>query len=402
MVSNYKFPLKQLLENYKKIKEISLKDRCFKYGDILPLINSLPFRRNGIKICTLGKSAEGREIYGIRIGKGTTRVVAWSQMHGNEPTGTAAVFDILNFLSADNTLLADFKDSILRKIELLFIPMLNPDGTEIYQRENIQGIDINRDAVDLRTPESKILRRQIDEFKPHFAFNLHDQRRIFNVSGGSLPASISFLAPSVDVEKTITQGRKQTMGAIASMNEVLQQIIPNSVGRYTDDFYPTATGDNFQKIGCNTILIESGGMKNDIERQEVRKLNFVAILQGMNFIANADDYTYGYKKYFEIPNNAKQMIDVIIRNVGINHSSSTIDIGIMLNEEWCSLSKKIINNAKIEFVGDLSNYYGYEEYNAKKHNFQSKHGSVPQIKQMATFKIGNLLEIINGVGQYIA
>ncbi len=395
MKNNGKFPLEHLLKSYEKIKEATLKNRYFKHKDILPLINSL-FYKSNVKIHLLGKSLENREIYGINIGKGNIKIMIWSQMHGNEPTGTAAIFDMLNFLTTIDASFKRFNKIILERIKLLIIPMLNPDGTEIYQRENIQGIDINRDAIALQAFESKILRKQMYDFKPHFAFNLHDQRRIFNISGTHLPASISFLAPSIDVQKTITEGRKQTMGVIASMNEVLQQIMPNSVGRYTDDFYPTATGDNFQKMGCNTILIECGGMKGDIERQKVRKLNFIAILQGINFIINAKDHTFGYEKYFEIPNNAERMIDVIIRNASINNSSSIVDIGIMLNEQWCSLSKTLVNDAKIEFIGDLSDYYGYEEYDAKKYLFCSDNRETLQSKQDATFKIGNLLEVING------
>ena len=58
------------------------------------------------------------------------------------------------------------------------------------------------------------------------------------------------------------------MNVIVAMNSMLQKIIPNFVGRYTDEFYPTATGDNFQKLGYNTILIESGHYPNDYQRED--------------------------------------------------------------------------------------------------------------------------------------
>ena len=65
------------------------------------------------------------------------------------------------------------------------------------------------------------------------------------------------------------------------MNALLEKIIPGHIGRYTDEFYPTATGDNFQKLGHNTILIEAGHYYNDYERDVVRKFNFYALLQGV-------------------------------------------------------------------------------------------------------------------------
>ena len=53
--------------------------------------------------------------------------------------------------------------------------MLNPDGAEAVMRYNAQGIDINRDARRLATPEGRALRRAVETLKPQFGFNLHNQ-----------------------------------------------------------------------------------------------------------------------------------------------------------------------------------------------------------------------------------
>ena len=74
-------------------------------------------------------------------------------MHGNEPTATQAIFDILNFFNSP-----DFnaeKTAILSNLTVHFLPMLNPDGAELFQRRNLLGVDINRDALRLQSPESK-------------------------------------------------------------------------------------------------------------------------------------------------------------------------------------------------------------------------------------------------------
>ena len=44
---------------------------------------------------------------------------------------------------------------ILSSLTLYVVPMLNPDGAERFQRRNAQGIDINRDALSLQTPEGQ-------------------------------------------------------------------------------------------------------------------------------------------------------------------------------------------------------------------------------------------------------
>ena len=125
------------------------------------------------------------------------------------------------------------------------------------------------------------LKRILEEFNPQFCFNLHDQRTIFGVEGTENPATISFLAPSEEMTRKLTKGRIETMNVIVAMNSLLQQVIPNHIGRYTDEFYPSATGDNFQKLGYNTILIEAGHYPNDYDREEVRKFNFFALAQGL-------------------------------------------------------------------------------------------------------------------------
>jgi hypothetical protein len=46
----------------------------------------------------VGASLEGRAINMITVGTGALRVLLWSQMHGDEPTATAALFDVLSYI----------------------------------------------------------------------------------------------------------------------------------------------------------------------------------------------------------------------------------------------------------------------------------------------------------------
>ena len=269
------------LENiYLKIKEDNLNGRWITFSDIEPLLRVF---KNYYDLEILGKSEENRSIYKIKIGTGSKKILIWSQMHGNESTGTKAVFDLLNYFHQYKK--DAFVQSILNSCTIVIVPMLNPDGAQNYTRVNANKIDLNRDAVDRKAKESKLLRALLDEFQPDFCFNLHDQRTIFGVEGSKNPATISFLAPSEEETRAITEGRIETMNVIVTMNSLLQKVIPNHIGRYTDEFYPTATGDNFQKLGFNTILIEAGHYPNDYKREEVRKFNFYALLQGIYHIA---------------------------------------------------------------------------------------------------------------------
>ncbi len=295
-------------KKYTAYKEKELFGRWITFSDISSLLKI----KNASQI---GVSENKLPIYGVKFGSGKKRILIWSQMHGNESTGTKALFDLFNALK---DLKSSITTTILQECTLYCIPMLNPDGALAYTRENAKNIDLNRDAVAKKAIESKLLRKVLEDFHPQFCFNMHDQRTIFGVKGTKNPASISFLAPSEEETRKITKGRKQTMSVIVEMNHLLQKIIPNHVGRYTDEFYPTATGDNFQKLGYNTILIEAGHYKQDYEREEVRKFNFFALLQGLYFIATAKNNN-NFKPYFDIPNNRINFFDIIYRDKKLNN-----------------------------------------------------------------------------------
>ena len=319
-------------ELFDKGKETALFGRWIRLKDIAPILLN---HQKKIEVQEIGFSEQQRSIYRIKVGTGKKKILIWSQMHGNESTGTKAVFDLLNTLGLNSE---PCIEKILTECTLYIIPMLNPDGSEVYTRVNANKVDLNRDAVDRTAVESKLLRSVLDSIQPDFCFNLHDQRTIFGVEGSKHPATISFLAPSEEVSRALTLGRKQTMNVIVAMNKVLQQVIPNAVGRYTDEFYPTATGDTFQKLGYNTILIEAGHFPNDYEREVTRKYNFFALVQGIYHIASNDVFE-AYEEYFNIPNNIQNFYDVIHRYP----TSPKKDVAFQYEE-------KIINN---QLVFDL-------------------------------------------------
>ncbi|MEM7382647.1 MAG: M14 family zinc carboxypeptidase, partial [Bacteroidota bacterium] len=212
-----------LYESYEKYKEASLDKRRIKHHQIVPLVEKIG-QLPGFEVKQLGRSIEGRPIFLVSVGQGDTDVFLWSQMHGNEPTATLAIFDILNFLSSK-----DYKeeiDEILSNTSLHFLPMLNPDGAEIYRRRNALGIDINRDALRLQSPEGQILKRVRDSLEADFGFNLHDQSTYYNAERTEKPATISYLAPAYNYEKEINDVRADAMRVIVFMNNIIQKYAP--------------------------------------------------------------------------------------------------------------------------------------------------------------------------------
>ena len=352
----------RLYAQYEQYKEPTIVDRRFKHTDIVPLIERLgaPFEKQ-----VLGQSVEGRDIYLVKTGNGPINVLLWSQMHGDEPTATMALMDIFNFLSTEAGDFSRLKQRLRDNLSIYFVPMLNPDGAERHERRNALGVDLNRDALRLQTPEGKILKKIRDEIDADWGFNLHDQSRYYSAG---IPvnhlASISFLAPAYNYQKEINSSRWNAMKLIVSMNKVLQQFIPKQVAKYSDAFEPRAFGDNIQKWGTNTILIESGGLQDDPEKQELRKLHFVILLHALESIAIGAYQEESVNAYKSIPfNQSNGFKDLLITGAEIEKEGESfiMDIGFKRSEIPINKNRHFYYKGYIDDIGDLSVYRAYDE-----------------------------------------
>ena len=126
-----------------QIKE--LKGRYINNAHLEPVLKKY-FRQD---YQVIGFSEEKRPIYALKIGEGITKILMWSQMHGDESTTTKAVLDFAN----------SFKSSVnwMNQFELLIIPILNPDGAFNYTRVNANNVDLNRDAYNSSQLEMRAL-----------------------------------------------------------------------------------------------------------------------------------------------------------------------------------------------------------------------------------------------------
>lgn len=354
----------ELLKPLQKYQEQTIKNRFFKHSEITAMLMNL--NRDKFSVSEIGKSAEGRSINLIRYGTGETRVFLWSQMHGDEATATMALFDLFNFLVANDDL-NELRNSISGNCTLYILPMVNPDGAEVFTRRNAQGIDINRDFNKRQSPEGKLLAETRDQVNPHYGFNLHDQSTIWSAGQSGNPATISLLAPAFNYELTINDTRLKAMQVISLINKELQQIIPGHVGRFTDEYEPRAFGDNFQESGTSTILIEAGGYADDSEKQFIRKVFFKALLKGLEVIANRSHLSEIQDNYFSIPENEKLHFQILVRNCELTRGEITYkaDIGLIAKEIVNADLRSVSYNWLIEDVGDLERYNGYETVDAQ-------------------------------------
>jgi hypothetical protein len=177
-------------------------------------------------------------------------------------------------------------------------------------------------------------------------------------------AAISFLAPAYNYKKDINDVRANTMKLIVNIHDELSKFIPGHMARYDDEFEPRAFGDNFVKWGTSSVLIESGGWKNNYEKQFIRKMNFIALLVGFQSIAAKKYEAADIENYFKIPENKTRLFDLLLRNLSVEYEGSKyiIDIGINHHESDTKDYRDDYFRGTIDDVGDLSTYYGYDEF----------------------------------------
>lgn len=354
----------ELDEAYSSYKESTLTKRRFKHTSVIDLIN----KHQGaqvLQVQQVGESVQKRAIYELAYGHGEKKVMLWSQMHGDEPTATMALFDLFNFLEGKNDKFDAVRSVLKSKLEVHFIPMLNPDGAEVYTRRNAQNIDLNRDARETATPEGKLLRKRAELIKPQFGFNLHDQNIYYNVPGTKTPATISLLAPAYNWGREINEVRGDAMKIIAGMDQLLQTYIPGAVAKYDDEHSPRAFGDSFQKWGASTILIESGAFAGDPEKQEIRKLNFIIILNALLQIAQDDYQQFSVEAYQKIPFNASQLHDVLLRDVATVSQGLPLNVDIAIRRNEITSGEDYYTKGYIEDIGDLHDFYGFDDFDLR-------------------------------------
>lgn len=126
----------------------------------------------------IGYSIGGKPIIALNSKKsdGKKIVVILSRQHPPEISGYFAMVQFVETLLGNTRLAEDF----IKKYELVIIPMINPDGVdEGNWRHSFAGVDLNRDWIDFKQPETRAVRDYLltkvkkQDAKVYFALDFH-------------------------------------------------------------------------------------------------------------------------------------------------------------------------------------------------------------------------------------
>jgi hypothetical protein len=145
------------------------------------------------------------------------------------------------------------------------------------------------------------------------------------------------------------------------ITSVLQKEIPGRLARYNDAHEPRAFGDLMQQWGTSTVLIESGAMPDDPEKQKLRRLNVVAILSALDAMATKSYESADPQVYEGIPMNSRSAVDVLIRGGSVvvpGFPPVRADIAVNYEEP---VAKR---DPRVSSVGDLAAFIALDTVDA--------------------------------------
>jgi hypothetical protein len=347
-------------EEYDEFRMAAVDPATIRCADVEAALEKLAAGSSGrIKLERFAQSFLGRPIHLVTTGTGPRRVLLWSQMHGDEPTHTAVLLDLLSYLiqSPARPHAAD----ILSGSTLLMLPMLNPDGAEAVSRFNAQGIDVNRDARRLATPEGRALRRAVDSLKPDFGFNLHNQNARTTVGNPPKLAAISVLAPPPDRARTETPAMLRGKQMCARFVEAVQSYAEGMISRYDDSYEPRAFGDTIQASGTATMLVEAGGWP-EADYEPLTRLHFHGLLHTLHAIATDDYRQADVTVYTSLPeSNSTPVCDCLIRDANVldGRAGNVYKTDLTINRTRGErLNAASTREGRIAEVGDLERVRG--------------------------------------------
>ncbi|WP_226582653.1 M14 family zinc carboxypeptidase [Halobacillus litoralis] len=247
-------------------------ERLHSYEEMTDFLQKLDQRSEALELEVYGESVKGRDLYLAKFGtmnKDNPTILFLTQQHGNETLTTEGALQVIKYLTSNGHNVKE----ILENVNVLIAPRLNVDGAEgdvnfsledyvsgTHTRYNANGVDLNRDHVDRKQPETKALHENVlQKYKPDYMIDLHHQGTQVTLGDTGEQVSGSILYPTNDKVDPEVREQSKKLGSV-----VYDAVEAKGYGLLSK--YPGGSAQTISRnglaaeYGISTLLLEMRGM----------------------------------------------------------------------------------------------------------------------------------------------
>ncbi|MGE3608203.1 MAG: M14 family zinc carboxypeptidase [Bacteriovoracaceae bacterium] len=162
--------------DHKKIPYFDMKEVSAKiladypsFTEITKKLMALQAKRPDLfKVFSIGKSVKGRDLWMVKVSDNVNtdevepEFKFISSMHGDEITGRELTIKLLEEMAEKYGKDPEITQ-LINNTEIYIMPSMNPDGSDLHQRANSNGVDLNRNFPDMtRERQSSAKGREIE------------------------------------------------------------------------------------------------------------------------------------------------------------------------------------------------------------------------------------------------
>ncbi|ARI76013.1 M14 family zinc carboxypeptidase [Halobacillus mangrovi] len=247
-------------------------ERLHSYEEMVSFLEKADKRSEALELEVYGQSVQDRDLYLAKFGtmnEDNPTILFLTQQHGNETLTTEGALQLIKYLTSNGKNV----EEIINNVNVLIAPRLNVDGAEgdvkfsledyvsgTHTRYNANGVDLNRDHVDRKQPETKALHQEVlQKYHPDYMIDLHHQGTQTTLGDTGELVSGSLLYPTNDNVDPEVREQSKKLGAV-----VYNAIDSKGYGllsKYPGGSAPTISRNGLAvEYGISTLLLEMRGM----------------------------------------------------------------------------------------------------------------------------------------------
>lgn len=264
------------------------------YDEMKDFLQKQDIKQEQMELEVIGQSVKGRDLYLVKYisDPDNPTILYLTQQHGNEQLTTEGTLEFIKHLGTGKT------KGILDGVNILIVPMLNPDGAmgdvnfslddyiasgdRNLTRYNANEVDLNRDHIDRIQPETQALHHNVlGQYDVDYMIDLHHQGAQSERDGELVSGSI--LYPTTENADPEVVHKSKQLGAV-----IFDEIEPTGwghLGKYNGGSAETISRNGIAvEYGISTLLFEMRGMSDHFYESYVlgQKSNGYLIKQTVN------------------------------------------------------------------------------------------------------------------------